>query len=65
MAIPDHEVTAILRSAAMAAPSTKVTIEREVIVDLLEELMQSRSLLRRLGDDLRTVARSGAMRSKA
>jgi len=49
----------------MAVPSSKVSIEREVIVDLLEELMQSRSLLRRLGDGLSTVARSGAMRSKS
>src|SRR6476620_2461554 len=47
MTIPDHEVTAVMRSAAMAPPSSKVNVEREVLVELLEELMQSRSLLRR------------------
>jgi len=59
MTIPDHEVTAVMRSAAMAPPSSKVNVEREVLVELLEELMQSRSLLRRLGNDLKTVARRG------
>lgn len=58
MAVPDHEITAHIRSAAMAPPSSKVAVDREVLIEALEELLQQRSLLRRLGDDLRTVARS-------
>lgn len=59
MSIPDHELTALIRSAAMAAPKSKVGVDREQLIETLEELLQQRSLLRRLGDDLRTVARSG------
>lgn len=59
MRIPDHELTALIRSAAMAAPKSKVGVDREQLIETLEELLQQRSLLRRLGDDLRTVARSG------
>ena len=60
MGIPDHELTALIRSAAMATPKSKVGVEREQLIEALEELLQQRSLLRRLGDDLRTVARSGS-----
>jgi|GEM_PF-3703966 len=60
MGIPDHELTALIRSAAMAAPKSKVAVDREQLIEALEELLQQRSLLRRLGDDLRTVARSGS-----
>lgn len=59
MSIPDHELTALIRSAAMAPPKSKVGVDREQLIESLEELLQQRSLLRRLGDDLRTVARSG------
>ena len=58
MGIADDELTALIRSAAMAAPRSKVSVERELLIEALEELLQQRSLLRRLGDDLRTVARS-------
>jgi len=58
MGTPDHELTALIRSAAMAAPNSKVGVDREQLIEALEELLQQRSLLRRLGDDLRTVARS-------
>ena len=60
MSIPDHELTALIRSAAMAAPKSKVGVDREQLIEMLEELLQQRSLLRRLGDDLRTVARTGS-----
>ena len=60
MTIPDAELTVLLRSAAMAAPATKVGVEREILVEVLEEVMRQRSLLRRLGDDLRTVARTSS-----
>jgi len=60
MPIPDHELTALLRSAAMAAPSSKVAVEREVLIELGQELLQQRSLLRRLGGDLKTVARAAS-----
>ena len=56
--VPDQEITAQIRSAAMASPRSKVGVEREVLIEVLEELLQQRSLLRRLGDDLRTVART-------
>lgn len=42
----------------MAPPRSKVGVEREVLIEILEELLRHRSLLRRLGDDLRTVART-------
>jgi hypothetical protein len=58
MGIPDHELTVLIRSAAMAPPASKVGVEREQLIEALEELLQQRSLLRRLGDDLRTVART-------
>lgn len=64
MAIPDHDITAQIRSAAMAPPSSKVGVDREVLIEALEELLQQRSLLRRLGDDLRTVARSSPISAK-
>ncbi|MEP1122808.1 MAG: hypothetical protein ABJH68_02820 [Ilumatobacter sp.] len=63
MSLPDHELTALIRSAAMAPPKSKVGVDREQLIESLEELLQQRSLLRRLGDDLRTVARSGALGS--
>lgn len=59
MSVPDHELTALIRSAATAPPKSKVGVDREQLIESLEELLQQRSLLRRLGDDLRTVARSG------
>jgi hypothetical protein len=59
MSIPDRELTALVRSASMAAPKSKVGVEREHLIEMLEELLQQRSLLRLLGDDLRAVARSG------
>jgi hypothetical protein len=58
MGIPDHELTALIRSAAIAPPASKVGVEREQLIEALEELLQQRSLLCRLGDDLRTVARA-------
>lgn len=58
MGIADHELTALIRSAAMAQPASKVGVDREQLIEALEELLQQRSLLRRLGDDLRTVARN-------
>ena len=54
-----------MRSAAMAPPNSKVRVDREVLVELLEELMQGRSLLRRLGDDLKAVARRGTAGSSS
>lgn len=56
--VPDQEITAQIRSAAMAPPRSKVGVERELLIEVVEELLQQRSLLRRLGDDLRAVART-------
>lgn len=64
MHMPDHEITAQIRSAAMAPAMSKVAVEREVLIEVLEEVLQQRSLLRRLGDDLRTVARSSQSGAK-
>ncbi|HEX9259402.1 MAG TPA: hypothetical protein VF855_07680 [Acidimicrobiales bacterium] len=42
---------------AMLTPGQKATVEREVLLDLLAELIESRALLARLGGDLREVVR--------
>lgn len=57
MSVPDHELIALSRSAAMAQPNTKVHLEREVLMAMVDELTENRQLLRRLGGDLKTVAR--------
>ena len=61
MSLSDVELTALHRSTAMLQPNVKATVEREQLLEILDELLDTRRLLARLGGDLKTVARrSGA-----
>ena len=57
MAVPDHELIALSRSAAMMPPGSNLPVERDVLIATIEELLETRRLLSRLGADLKTVAR--------
>jgi hypothetical protein len=50
------ELISIGRSAPMAPPRSKVTIERETLCALVDEVVAQRVLLERFGGDLRTIA---------
>lgn len=41
----------------MLPPGSRTTVERDLLVVVLDELISQRALLQRLGSDLRTVAR--------
>lgn len=56
MSITNAELIALQRSAAMLSPGQRVSVERERIQELCQELLDSRELLQRLGTDLRNVA---------
>lgn len=45
------------RSVAMAAPRSTVSAQREQLLDVLDELISVRTLLSRLGADIKSVAR--------
>lgn len=45
------------RSVAMLTPNVAVSLERERLLEILDELVATRALLARLGADLKTVAR--------
>ena len=55
--VPEHDLVALSRSAAMIQPGASLPVEREVLIATIEELLETRRLLRRLGADLKTVAR--------
>ncbi len=57
MLINTAELTALHRSTAMLTPHTKAPVEREALLSILDELLENRRLLARLGTDLNTVAR--------
>lgn len=57
MTVSDVELTALHRSTAMLQPSVKAAVEREQLLEILDELLDTRRLLARLGGDLKTVAR--------
>jgi hypothetical protein len=59
MTVPEAELTALHRSAAMLQPHAKASVEREQLMEMIDELLDTRRLLARLGDDLKTVARRG------
>lgn len=40
----------------MFSPGTNIGVERDLLLSLLDELINQRALLQRLGADLRTVA---------
>ncbi len=58
VSVPDYELVAIERSAAMAQPRTSVPVEREVLMAIVREVTEQRRLMRRLGAELKTVARN-------
>jgi hypothetical protein len=55
-AVTDSDLVSIQRSAAMALPMSKVPVERDVLIEIIEELLGKRSLLARFGADLKAVA---------
>ena len=57
LTVSDVELTALHRSTAMLQPNAKAAVEREQLSEILDELLDTRRLLARLGGDLRTVAR--------
>jgi hypothetical protein len=57
MTVSDVELTALHRSTAMLKPNVKAAVEREQLLEILDELLDTRRLLARLGGDLKTVAR--------
>jgi hypothetical protein len=57
--VPTPGLISIGRSAAMAPPCSKVTIERETLCSLVDEVVAQRALLERFGTDLRSIARRG------
>jgi hypothetical protein len=59
MGLPQFEIVAISRSAAMLSPGQSLPVEREQLISLCEEVLECRRLLARLGSDLRTVAGHG------
>ena len=56
MPTADHELVSLRRSAAMIQPHQMLPINRQVVMEMCDELIESRQLLNRLGSDLRTVA---------
>lgn len=55
---PDQaDLIALQRSAAMLQPGACIGVERDVLLNVLDELFSQRALLQRLGSDLKSVAR--------
>lgn len=54
------QLTAIMRSAAMLQPGRTLSLKREEVLEVCEELLSCRQLLARLGTDLRSVASHGS-----
>jgi len=57
MDVTQADIVALHRSAAMLPPGSRTTVERDLLVVVLDALISQRALLQRLGADLRTVAR--------
>ena len=55
--VTQADIVALHRSAAMLPPGSRTTVERDLLVVVLDELISQRALLQRLGTDLKTVAR--------
>ena len=55
-AVTNSDLVSIQRSAAMAPPMSKVGVDRDVLIEIIEELLGKRALLARFGADLKTVA---------
>jgi hypothetical protein len=49
-------IVTLQRSAAMLTRGQSMPVDRDVLIELCEELIEQRELLRRVGSDLRTIA---------
>jgi hypothetical protein len=58
------DLIATQRSAAMAPPNTDIKIQRDDLIEIIEELLDQRRLLQRVGTDLRTIARQAPLQPK-
>lgn len=58
--VPEHELIALSRSAAMMPAGSQFPVDRELLIATFEELLELRRLLRRLGGDIRTVVRGSS-----
>jgi hypothetical protein len=54
------DLVSVQRSAAMQLAGTKVSVDRDDIIELIEELFELRRLVQRVGGDLKTLARHAA-----
>jgi hypothetical protein len=51
------DLIATQRSAAMAPPNTDIKIHRDDLIEIIEELLDLRRLLQRVGTDLKSIPR--------
>ena len=58
------ELVTLQRSAAMQLAGTSVAVDRDDIIELIEELFELRRLVQRVGGDLKTLARHAAVTTK-
>jgi hypothetical protein len=56
LVVDSAQITALQRSAAMLTRGQKLPVDRDELMALCEEVLESRQLLQRLGADLRSVA---------
>jgi hypothetical protein len=58
------DLIATQRSAAMAPPNTDIRVPRDDLIEIIEELLDQRRLLQRVGTDLKTIARRAPLPPK-
>lgn len=58
------DLIATQRSAAMAPPNTDIKIRRDDLIEIIEEILDQRRLLERVGTDLKTIARRAPQNPK-
>jgi hypothetical protein len=58
------DLIATQRSAAMAPPNTDIKVHRDDLIEIIEELLDQRRLLHRVGTDLKTIARRAPLQPK-
>ena len=56
VSIPTAELVSLLRSIAMQPPGSTVKLDRDEALTAVEELLQLRQLVERVGGDLRDLA---------
>ena len=55
--VAQADLVALHRSTAMLSPDAPTAVSRDVLLEVLDELIAARALIHRLGTDLRDVAR--------